>query len=359
MSVALNSVNRRLAVIVGAAAVEASRKPRSNKDARQPTGFSAMEGEKLNATRLKNWAKLSRAEQIEYLKAHPNSIFHKAPLHKDENSQAPTNPSGPATGGGGAADADAAAPAPELKTDEQTGLPRRDATAEDQAEMKQGVAELMAEGASAPGSEVREQAAAVIEAQGADLVRQNVSDDVKAEIENFIGPPKAPQNSNSEPQAQPTPTPSPENQADPASGAASPNSNPNPEPAPAAGPEDIVPDDVQEDDSDDFDDRPSRRRRGSGSSGFGKRLAILAGCLAVAALIGGGAFMIEPTLGVLVGRKILEGFQTAHEFAGEIFASVEGGDPDAIDQFVAQIAEFVRKGELDPELLGMIQKQYG
>lgn len=320
MSVLLNSVNRRLSVVMPIVAAG-----RGSKSQKIP--FDVMEGSRLSPARLKNWAKLSREEQIEYLKAHPNSIFHRAPLRRERK--------------GGAS-----------VPDSNSGLPHREPTEEDVAEMKQGVEELSAEGAANPGSEVREQAAALVEEQGAQLIRDNVDESVKQEIEALVNS----SNSDPEPAAAPAPV-------DPAPAPAPAPTDSNTDPAPVdpnSGPENLVPDAVQEDDENDFEDQPSRRRRGSNSgSGIGRRLAILAGCVALAALIGGAAFVIDPTIGVLVGQKILEHFRTVHEFANDILSSVEPQSADPIDKFVAAITTWLRSGDLDAELMTQIQKRYG
>ncbi len=345
MSILLSSVNRRLGIVVSANyphVVETGAKPRANKAARKPAGFSALEGDKLTAVRLKNWAKLSRAEQVEYLKAHPKSIFHKAPLHKEAApaDEKPTSPETPPSGGAGDAavepppSADAApgagepppSPAPEstpeLKMDSETGIPHRAPDQQDKDGIAQALSDLSQPGALDPGSEHREQAASIVEEGAEKLIRENVTPETVAEISQAMANPSQIQVEDAVP-------------------------------APAApDPNTVVDNRVQPDDDDEFGDRNERRYRRGGGSGLGKKVAILAGCIALGALLTAGAFAFDPTFALVVGKKITEHFRESYEFAQEVFSSFEGQPTDeGISKFVAAIADFVRKGELDPTWL--------
>ena len=253
--------------------------------------------QKENITKegLESWNTKSRDKQIEYLKDHPNSAYRKAKLNNNHKNDKKAG--------------SASNKYVKMLMHNSSGIPTREPTQEEQQTAQRTVVELEKPEAFAPNSEHREQAAATIEESAKALIKENVSEDTLKEITQAIKT----------------------GNIDPA---------------------DSVGNDIQEDTDDEFDDNDKVSKKYNEDDderikekpiSVKKKLAILAGCVALGAILTIGVFAINPSIGVLAGNTFLEHFGSMYDGAKELLSSIENNeDEDALNTFVTELAKFVR-----------------
>lgn len=293
------------------------------------------EGRRLSTKKLADWKSRSFAEQVQYLKDHPNSIFQKVGVtrrkpksYKEEEDNAENNketdtdeqseetspdaensdeepatdePAGddntseekPNDEDGNSKDEPAADGESDVKLPDMATKPRAP-TDEEKANAEEHIKDLEADGALDSGSKEREGIASTIEAGGAKALASEMDhgdlDDLEKELEKLR-----------------------------------------------------LQNDLKE-------EQNRSERLSKGDKGIGGKVALTVGMLLLASAIGVGLFAVHPYLAMMVGQFMMENFTSIHSNivngnSNDVSAALEE-DSDDMKAFILAVAELARNGEL-------------